>query len=266
MPFDSVEESERKKIADEKLENHKQLMPSLFKRRPIHDSAEAEGCDVLFSHCFCFVPILFGLTEGGDSLRKALEKLDPISLYSEYKKYLQVLSKGSPKLRWVLKSPLHALFCDKLSEVFGEEPFFVHTHREPSKAVSSLASLCKSVNSVYQKYYCPSQLGEKCLLNPITDSILSFRNNMTPKQQERWYDVQYRDLLIDPIPVVKAIYHKFGLEYSKTFEERMRAWLQKNPQFVSGKYTYSIEEFGLNEETVTSKFNKYSEWVEKNKK
>ena len=63
-------------------------------------------------------------------------------------------------------------------------------------------------------------------------------------------DIQYADLVADPIATVQAIYDHHGYDFTEAFEVAMRQWLDDNRQHKHGAHRYTLEEYGLNEDAV----------------
>jgi hypothetical protein len=59
--------------------------------------------------------------------------------------------------------------------------------------------------------------------------------------------------------VVDGIYRHFGLRLSEQARARMSAYLADNPQHKNGAHRYSLEDFGLDAESVTARFKHYTE-------
>ena len=74
-----------------------------------------------------------------------------------------------------------------------------------------------------------------------------------------FYDVQYQDLVTDPIAVVRSIYDYFGHDVKVTMETGMKNWLRANPQHKYGTHRYSLDEFDLDQETIDTQFAAYRE-------
>ena len=78
---------------------------------------------------------------------KWVESQDHIHAYSQLKimlQYLQWQNPGRDKKRWVLKSPHHLGFIDKLLKVFPDSKV-IQTHRDPLKTVPSFCSMCSNL-------------------------------------------------------------------------------------------------------------------------
>ena len=67
-------------------------------------------------------------------------------------------------------------------------------------------------------------------------------------------DVQYADLVADPIGTVRRIYEHHGCDYSDEFENGMKQWLADNRQHKHGAHRYSLEAYGLDAEPVRTDY------------
>ena len=70
-------------------------------------------------------------------------------------------------------------------------------------------------------------------------------------------DIQYNDLMSNPIQVVTDIYDNFSLNHSDEFHHNMENYLKNNPQHKFGKHTYSLEEHNLTDEQLLTTFSSY---------
>jgi hypothetical protein len=73
----------------------------------------------------------------------------------------------------------------------------------------------------------------------------------------RFFDIQFPDLVRDPVAQARAAYEHFGIELSEGAESRMRAWQAQNPQGKHGGHRYSAEQFGLSEAAIRERFADY---------
>ncbi len=83
------------------------------------------------------------------------------------------------------------------------------------------------------------------------------RNHESAEVPSQFLDVLYRDLIADPIAIVKRIYAHHGYPYSDEFEVNMKEWLDENRQHKHGKHRYSLEDFGLDAAKVDRGFEMY---------
>jgi len=125
----------------------------------------------------------------------------------------------------------------------------VQTHRDPSTAMASLCSLMATTRRLYSDQVADQSLGDPCLATWGTalDRMLHVREAADPT---RFYDLQYDDLLADPIDAVHRIYAYFGYTAAPGMEASMRRWLAAHPQHQYGIHQYSLTQFGLDRATV----------------
>ena len=62
---------------------------------------------------------------------------------------------------------------------------------------------------------------------------------------ERVVDVQFRELMADPIAAIRKIYDKFDLELTDVAADRMRRHLAANPDDKHGKHGHTFADTGL---------------------
>jgi hypothetical protein len=68
-----------------------------------------------------------------------------------------------------------------------------------------------------------------------------------PAGDSRFVDVHFRELVADPLAVVRRIYDVAQRELTDDAEERMRAYLAANPRGKHGAHTYRLADYGLDE-------------------
>jgi len=168
--------------------------------------------------------------------------------YRYYRQQLQVLQWRWPGDHWVLKSPHHLFFLDVLLTVFPDV-CVVQTHRDPATALASLCSLLATTRSLYSQGVAAQRLGAQCLATWGTalDRMLRVRAAADPA---RFYDLQYEDLLADPMEAVSRIYGYFGYTAPPGMEAGMQRWLAAHPQHQHGVHQYTLSQFGLDRTTV----------------
>jgi hypothetical protein len=62
---------------------------------------------------------------------------------------------------------------------------------------------------------------------------------------ERVVDLGYRELMGDPVGVVRRIFAHFGHTLPPGTDSRLTAHLAANPPYKYGRHRYSLEQFGL---------------------
>lgn len=163
--------------------------------------------------------------------------------YATYRAQVQVLMMRGQGRRWVSKSPAHLPFLAALAEAFPGARFAV-THREPEEAIASLASLVAITRSASSDHVDLALLGRTVLAASVqaAQRAQAARDTLEP---EAFADVRYPALLADPVGVVRTIYERFGLPFTRVFERRMQGWLAAHPQHAHGVHRYALAQFGL---------------------
>jgi len=181
---------------------------------------------------------------------------DMTPVYAFYKRALQLLAWKFPPRRWVLKAPMHLNYLDALQTVFPDADIVV-THREPLQTLPSTASLVYLFRKLSLGRADAREVGRQTM----TRQAVAVKRGMQARAAapERFLDVSYRALTVEPIAAVRRIYRHFDLDFSNEFESRMQAWLEKNRQHKHGRHRYSLAQFGLDEPTIGRHFSDYRE-------
>jgi hypothetical protein len=176
--------------------------------------------------------------------------------------FLTMLDAYRPaKSHWTLKCPDYAHYFPTILEEYPDARIVV-THRNPLVVLPSYCRLAESwciafdEDGSFDKYrfgQFQNILIEKCLMVP-----LNYRKEH-PEKEKQIFDCMYEELFSNPIAIVKRIYHKFGLEYTEAFEERMRIYLENNKQGKYGRHKYSLEEYGFKKESIYQEYKDYME-------
>jgi hypothetical protein len=163
------------------------------------------------------------------------------------------------KSHWVLKATEYARYFPLIFQEY-EKANVVVTHRNPLITLPSLCRLWESWCIAYDRdgSFDKHRFGqfikiiqEKYLMVP-----LNYRK-AHPENEDRMFDSIYEEFFSDPIRVVKKIYQKFDLEYTKEFEKRMIVYLENNKQGKYGRHKYSLEEYGFNAENLYEEYREY---------
>lgn len=188
-----------------------------------------------------------------------LHKADYLPAFRFEKNLLQLLQSEAPG-RWTLKNPWHPLFLDDLTTIFPDAQL-VMTHRDPAEVVGSCCSLIKNVRQIYSDDVDLKSIGESF----IDTFTIMIERAVAYKEKHGWdaiHDVQYADMIRDPLATVRKIYDHFDEPYTPAAEAAMNAYMADNPQGKHGKHSYSLEEYGLTKEGVRAHFRDYIERFE----
>jgi hypothetical protein len=157
-------------------------------------------------------------------------------------KHLQWLCQGE---RWVLKAPDHVHALAALFEIYSDARI-IFLHRDPLKVLGSMANLTKLLWGAFGRHIDPCQVGayEDRTLSDTVLKIMEFQD-CHPSLADRFIDVQYLDLVRDPMATVQRIYHRFGLTLSAKAEAYMYAFLRGRSNKRHTKHVYDLADFGL---------------------
>jgi hypothetical protein len=182
---------------------------------------------------------------------------DKASAYRYHRKLLQLLQWRSPTETWVLKAPTHLFGLDALLAEYPDAQV-VFMHRDPLEVVASQASLITVASGLLSDEVDPHRIAEWWSAKTATglEKSMKVRDRARP---EAFLDVQYRDLVRDPVAAVRAVYGHFQRELTPIHERRMRAWMRDNPQGKHGRHRYSLEQFGIDAEQQKKRFSAYRE-------
>ena len=179
-----------------------------------------------------------------------------IDIHHYYRRLLQLLGAHCRGNHWVFKAPRHLPGLAGLLAVFPEARI-VQTHRDPAAVLPSLCSLCEILRGAASDAVDKPTIGAHwhARLKAIFEQATAVRSTAAEGQI---LDIQYADLVTDPIATVQQIYAHHGYEFTEPFEVAMRQWLAANRQHKHGAHRYTLEEYGLSEEQVHEDFSEYT--------
>ncbi len=177
-----------------------------------------------------------------------------------------------PSSHWVLKSPIHGFFFPNLLREFPSATIVV-THRDPLKTIPSIAKLLGIMGAFFVRdvqtdgvtpYMYKESFGvDMCdFVKRIVYTIMETRKVASDEDVRRIMDVEYEELMRDPMGVVKGIYRQAGVELSQEAERKMVEYIEENRRERgkgkgSAYLPYSLEEFGLTEDDVKREMEEY---------
>jgi hypothetical protein len=198
------------------------------------------------------VSLWFALAYDTPAYRDWFNGLDHTRCYENHRRQLQLLQYRHAGTRWVLKAPIHMLGLGSLLRVYPDA-HFVQTHRDPAAVVPSSASLIATFRQPLHRHADPERVGSAVLEDLHRWWSAAQRVRATAVDLP-WIDVEYRDLVANPMAVVRTIYDTFGLELTSAVEASMVAFLSANWQHKHGVHRYRPEDFGLTEVQIRERF------------
>lgn len=227
--------------------------------RAQHDvSADgADECRLIFAHMF--MDDTYGYLADLPSYRKWLAEHSMVPAYRWHKDVLKLLQyPADTNRRWVLKYPSHLAWLEDLFEVYPDA-CIIHPHRNPVAAVPSFASLLAGVASLFSDSWGPREIGPFLAdqWRQRIDAYLDLRERLN--REDQFFDIQFTDVLDDPVAAIKQAFTQFGMELSEPAQTAMRHWHEQHPPGRHGKHRYTAEAFGLHERELAEGFQRYCE-------
>lgn len=183
-----------------------------------------------------------------------LEQQDMMPSYRHLRSQFQLLLWRIPGNHLILKAPMHLFALNALAAVFPDA-LVVHLFRDMREMVASSCSIMQALHSVTCRQ--PDHLaGEYAIhwMQTLTNRALDFHQK--PHQMDLM-EIQYIDLVRDPLAMARKIYERAGRTLDQASEDAMRGWLTANPSHK--KHRYTLEQYNLDPQTVDRAFQRYTE-------
>jgi hypothetical protein len=182
-----------------------------------------------------------------------LRDVDQSSAYRYHRLVLQVLQHGGVRGRWTLKSPHHAIALDALTAAYPDARL-VLLHRDPVVLCGSVCSLIRTLSSTFSDADHRRYIAEHwtAMLELSVDRIESFR---AAHPELPILDVQYADLVQDPVETVAGIYAGEG--FPEDAREAMHSYVAGHGMNRKGRHRYCLADAGLDEGGVAERFADY---------
>ena len=247
---DSFSEHAKKMRADSILFLKDRFVPKLDDLHRIR-STSPEEC--LLIKVFALQSVLYFYMANTPSYLEYLSNADTRVSYKWHHKFLSVLEHTCKPDRWLLKDPSH---LGNLEEIlnFYPDACFIHIRRDPAETLPSICSLTSQVRRGFTTNVDLRDLGKKTL----EFWSKSNEKNEIQKQKissDRYLNIEYEDLVNDPINLVKEIYTKFSLSFDQPLINKMMSYVDEGSKEAKAKHSYSLEDYGLDKEEVHNKLN-----------
>jgi len=247
--------------SDPRIEEVEQRFKAMKRAVPgwdaIHPVSARLPQECLFIHAMDFHSMQFEAMYNVPSYEHWLELQDMRPTYRFQRDFLQHLQSRCPGDRWVLKSPAHLIALDALLEVFPDA-LIVQTHRDPLEVIGSAASLHCTLRAASCDGIDPHAVGRDQFdfWSRVLDRAIAVRDR-SAGNASRFFDVQYEDLLSDPMGCVGRIYSHFGMDLTDEADARMRKFMAENGREKHGVHRYTLEMFGIDPAEAFDRFAVY---------
>jgi hypothetical protein len=183
-----------------------------------------------------------------------LLQTDMRSAYKYERIVLQMLQSRAPGV-WSLKMPSHSVHIEALLDTFPDARI-VWAHRDPFKATASFLRL---------NYLSRAVLGAEVDVDVIIPNVLRqlrehINRPLVARRRlgdDRFFDLQYADLMRDPVGVMRCLYAWAGDDLTDSTERAMLGWLEQHPQDRFGVAPYSLDGSGVTRTDLEPMFDEY---------
>jgi hypothetical protein len=210
----------------------------------------------LLSHSYMFYGPVTGYLDWLDQRSHA----EWVDCYRVYADQLRLLQWWYPGEFWVLKTPFHLWAVDAIFEVFPDA-VVVQQKRDP---VSCVASYCSLSAEAYQPLMLKvdnEQVGRQAL-RYLQDALARNVAARAHLPAERFVDIDYPELMADPMRSAERVYAAAGRELGSAAREAMNDYLAaQQKSHKKGGHRYALSDYGLDEAAVTAAFAAYTDMV-----
>jgi hypothetical protein len=187
-----------------------------------------------------------------------LDEQDLRCVYENFLRLLKYLQWHCRRKRWVVKTVDLRGLNDLLT--LCPDARVVMTHRDPLRAIASLASLLTTGLRMTSDSVDADAVGRHHadIWVGALRKALDFRDSGVVPETS-FFDVHYDQFVKEPVGMIRGIYAHFGLDFTPAVERRMREFLASNPKDKLGAHRYSLEQFGLDPAEVKERYRFYIE-------
>jgi hypothetical protein len=180
---------------------------------------------------------------------------DHHSAYEYHRSTLQVLQSGGVRGQWTLKSPHHAIALDALTAVYPDVRL-VLLHRDPVVLCASVCSLITTLSGTFTDADHTAYVAAHwtAMLEESVKRIDAFR---AANPQHPIVDVQYADLVHDPVRTVEDLYAACGADLDESARDGIASYVNAHPKDKFGTHGYDLAEFGLDAGKLAERFAEY---------
>jgi hypothetical protein len=228
------------------------LNPALGEIHPVSPSAPDEPYG-LFG--FSFHGAQFEAQWRVPSFARFSQGRDRTAVYAEFKRLLQTVGwwRGDdPDRPWLLKAPQ---FMEDLAPLLDAFPGtrLIRLHRDPAILVASSASLVWNQMMVQSDEADPAWIGREWL-DKTARRDEECRRALAVHPQAPQLELDYEAMERDWRGEMRKVYAFLGRSLTPQVEQRMQTYLDKAEAQGFRRHAYRLEDFGLSEAEVCSRF------------
>lgn len=180
--------------------------------------------------------------------------------YAHFRRGMQLIGMNDPDKRWLLKNPGHIDNLDLVFAIFPDARV-IQTHRDPAKAVPSLAKLLMMLHPVMEEESRYQQRAEILHAREAAKWANAVRkaDKVRAEHPGQVLDVIHRDFHRDPMAEIERIYRFIGWELTDEARARMAVRIAEKPELAHGAHRYDLADFGMTADDLRERFGDYVE-------
>ncbi|MEM7413296.1 MAG: sulfotransferase [Myxococcota bacterium] len=229
--------------------------------QPEYETMHANSGDLpnecLYISVHAFLSDHWGGNHHVPSYSEFLARADQRPAYRYHARFLRTLQQRQGGERWLLKAPSHLFQLRALFDVYPEARI-LRTHRDPLKTIPSTLSLMATLLWMRGDIADPvgtAELTTAGYAAVFAQEIARRADGRLPDDQ--FIDVQYAQLLDDPVGAIEAVYAQAEWRFPSGLADDIRGYLDARPRGAHGAHRYSLEGMGLDPEKERARFADY---------
>jgi hypothetical protein len=180
---------------------------------------------------------------------------DMTPAYAYFAKALKLLQWKTPGAVWNLKNPPDIFALEAMKTVFPNA-LFVWTHRDPANSIPSVCSLTALLRGPTVDHLDkPAQM--RAMLRFQAEGVRRALAARARIGEQSFVDVTQAELARDTIGVIRALYAKLGLAFTRQYEAHLHRRMESRPRAQHGRHAYDPAEYGLSPEQIRAPFADY---------
>jgi hypothetical protein len=182
-----------------------------------------------------------------------LQDADWTPAYRRHRRLLQLIGLRDPEKRWILKNPSHLIALDTLLEVYPDAVIVV-THRDAVTCVASMCSLAEASTRGTSTTFVGETIG-RTQLDLLGRQYDAYRKVRSTAPEAQFVDVEYADLVADPVAAVRRVYDAAGMPRDDEVHATVSAELEASRSVARAPRHHSaLGDYGLVEDEVRDRF------------
>ncbi len=173
--------------------------------------------------------------------------------YRRHRRNLQLIGLNDTEKRWVLKNPSHLFALDALLATYPDA-LVIQCHRPPETIMASMCSLSEHTTAGWSNSFVGATIGADAF-ETWSRGLERFNTVRAQHNPAQFCDVDYVELIRDPLSCMDGIYTHFGIEMTGTARASIQQTDEESKQGPRApKHRYALADYGLTEEQVKERF------------